>query len=54
MTKHNYKRIEQRSGLEPLMGSVECPITSGVALFVSLFKTFHNEKTTNSQRCQVR
>ena len=42
MTNHSYKELEQRSGLEPLVGSVECPTTSGVALFVSLFKTFHN------------
>lgn len=43
MKKQGYKINEQRSGLEPLVGSVECPTISGVALFVSLFKTFHNE-----------
>lgn len=42
MTKQSYKRLEQRSRQDLLAGSVECPATSGVALFVSLFKTFHN------------
>ena len=44
MTKQVYKKLEQRGGLAPLPGSVVCLGTSGVALFVSLFNTYHNEK----------
>jgi hypothetical protein len=54
MTKQIYKEYEQRGRLDRWAVSVVTSAPSGVAFLFHLLKRYHNEKTTNPQRCQVR
>ncbi len=50
MEKHIYKENERCGRLERFGAAVVGASMTGSALFVTLFKTYHNEKATVRQR----